>query len=294
VKNLSIGIKQSRLTAPQGRGIQFFPFENWQNEFAVSSELGLDEIEWVFEYENFENNPLFFKKGIFEVNKIIEKTGVVVRSVSFDYFIRRAFYKYDRENSNPILLENKDVFNHLFEGMSQIGSDFLVLPVLDDASIRNTYEEKLFVDFLSNIVHKAKKYNIVIGLESDYPPEKLKILLDKIANIKLTYDIGNSAGFGYDAKKEFELLGYYIKNIHVKDKPLHGHSVGLGTGNADFNTVFTEIKNIEYNDSIILETARGADMNEKQTIAEQISFVKNKISPPPRSSEHRHHARQID
>ena len=29
----STGIMQGRLTEPRGRGIQFFPFENWEREF---------------------------------------------------------------------------------------------------------------------------------------------------------------------------------------------------------------------------------------------------------------------
>ena len=39
-----IGIMQGRLTEPNGRGIQFFPFDNWRPEFEAAKEIGLDEI----------------------------------------------------------------------------------------------------------------------------------------------------------------------------------------------------------------------------------------------------------
>ena len=48
----SIGIMQGRLTQPKGRGIQFFPFDNWIEEFKVAKEIGLKEIEFIFDYDN--------------------------------------------------------------------------------------------------------------------------------------------------------------------------------------------------------------------------------------------------
>ena len=38
------GIMQGRLTSSEGRGIQFFPFENWQKEFFTAQEITLNEI----------------------------------------------------------------------------------------------------------------------------------------------------------------------------------------------------------------------------------------------------------
>ncbi len=46
-----IGIMQGRLTEPKGRGIQFFPFDNWSEEFAIVKEIGSNEIEYMFDYE---------------------------------------------------------------------------------------------------------------------------------------------------------------------------------------------------------------------------------------------------
>ena len=48
-----IGIMQGRLTCPKGRGIQFFPFDNWENEFYKAEKLGLDEIEFIFDFDDY-------------------------------------------------------------------------------------------------------------------------------------------------------------------------------------------------------------------------------------------------
>lgn len=60
---MNFGIMQGRLTKPKGRGIQFFPFENWENEFWIAKEIGLNEIEWIFDFDNFKENPLWTSEG---------------------------------------------------------------------------------------------------------------------------------------------------------------------------------------------------------------------------------------
>ncbi len=62
-KKMKYGIMQGRLTPSNGRGIQFFPFENWENEFYVARDIGLDEIEFIFDYPNYTQNPLWTSTG---------------------------------------------------------------------------------------------------------------------------------------------------------------------------------------------------------------------------------------
>ena len=52
----SLGIMQGRLTRTLGRGIQFFPFEEWKEEFKAAQEIGIDEIEWIFDYPDYQKN----------------------------------------------------------------------------------------------------------------------------------------------------------------------------------------------------------------------------------------------
>jgi hexulose-6-phosphate isomerase len=276
-EKLQYGIMQGRLTEPKGRGIQFFPFENWKNEFIDAVEIGLNEIEWIFDYEDYINNPLYFKKGQKEISKKIDETSVLVRSVCFDYFMRRPFYKYGKENSDNIFLENKMILCKVFDGMSNIGATLLEVPLVDNSSIKNSEEEKAVIDFLFDASDIAKKYNIVMGLESDYPPGTFRTLLEKIPNIRANYDTGNSSGLGYDAEEEIISIDGYICNLHIKDRVLHGTTVKLGTGNADFDKVFAALKKIGYKNSIIFQAARDEESREREIIVEQIDFIKEYI-----------------
>ena len=61
----------------------------------------------------------------------------------------------------------------------------------------------------------------------------------------------------YDFKDEVKYLKY-IKNIHIKDRFLNGHSVRLGNGNWDYKKFFKLIKN-NYKGNFILQTARNVN-----------------------------------
>lgn len=95
-----IGMMQGRLTRPKGRGIQFFPFENWENEFYTAKRLGLDEIEFIFDYEKYSENPLW-EQSTEKLKRVIDRSGIKIRSVCFDYFMRRAFYKRTGGEKKP-------------------------------------------------------------------------------------------------------------------------------------------------------------------------------------------------
>src|SRR3989344_3359367 len=93
MKNIRIGIIQGRLTPPRGRGIQFFPFDNWRAEFYLARDLGLHHIEWIFDLEDYRKNPLWTKAGRKEIKKIIAETGVSIDFICADYFMRNPFHK---------------------------------------------------------------------------------------------------------------------------------------------------------------------------------------------------------
>lgn len=272
-----IGIMQGRLTVPNGRGIQFFPFDNWQSEFEAVKEIGLDEIEFIFDYDNYEQNPLWEGNGE-KVKKISDITGIHIKSVCFDYFMRRPFYKYGGIRRSELLAENKKILGHVLENMKVIGSSLIEIPLVDDSSLKNEDEADAFRNFLLDILKNAPD-GICFGLETDLQPKQFKAYLDSFgqAGIGANYDSGNSSGIGYLPYEEVTTLNDYILNIHIKDRVYHGSTVELGTGSADFKELFRGLKEINYQGSFILQAARGEDGNEKNTVIQQSRFLKDWI-----------------
>jgi len=273
-----IGIMQGRLTEPKGRGIQFFPFENWEKEFYDAKEIGLDEIEFIFDYPNYEKNPLWQKAGLTKIQKIINETGVCVRSICFDYFIRRPFYKKEGHDLELLKKENTHIIKQVISAMDLLGISLIEIPLVDNSSLKNDYEKLHFKNWLNEIVLSSPK-NINFSLETDLPPEKFLAYIQDIGleNVGANYDSGNSSGIGYDLYQEVTTLGSYIFNIHIKDRVYRGGTVKLGNGSADFDRLFRGLKEINYKNSFILQAARGTDGNEKNNIVSQMLFTNHYI-----------------
>jgi len=271
------GIMQGRLTAPMGREIQFFPFENWQKEFTVAADLGLDEIEFIFDYEDYEKNPLWTEAGRKELKKVIDAAGVRIHAVCFDYFMRRAFYKADNDR-NILKSENENILLKIFRTMKELEIGLLEIPLVDGSSLKSFEEKTLFQNFILDVVKKVPS-GIKIGLETDMPPYEFREYLEVLDCdvIGANYDSGNSSGLGYDPYEEITVLGDKIFNIHIKDRKYMGQTVQLGTGSADFERLFVALREIKYKGAFILQAARGEEGKEKENIAWQLCFLKKYV-----------------
>lgn len=273
MSKMSIGIMEGRLTPSEGKGIQFFPFENWEKEFYTAREIGLNEIEFIFDYDNYESNPMWDDSEIERLKEVIKCTGVKVNSVCFDYFMRRAFFKSVKKK-NQLRQENKDILLKVISSMIQLDIKLIEIPLVDESSLADEKEKEEFRDFLIDVINSSKA-DILIGLETDLPPREFKQYLDYIAlsNVGANYDSGNSSGIGYDVCEEIAVLNKSIFNVHIKDRIYQGSTVKLGTGSADFPALFAELKKIGYEGSFILQAARGIDGNEAAEIREQMEFI---------------------
>ncbi len=272
---ISFGIMQGRLTPSKGRGIQFFPFDRWEKEFEIGKEIGLDEIEWIMDYDRYQDNPFWTDEGSEIVKSISSDTGVIIRSVCFDYFMRRPFFKAENTEQSGIRNENISFIERTLKSMSIVGANLLEIPFVDNSSIKNETDEKTVIEFVREVMRLANGYGVEVSLETDLPPIKFTQFLDSISNdIHANYDSGNSSGLGYQHDAEILSLGGKIANVHIKDRVLHGTTVKLGTGSADFELVFGSLKDIGYSKSIILQAARGDDGLEKDNIVKQLQFVK--------------------
>ncbi len=278
----SIGIMQGRLTPSRGRGIQFFPFENWNNEFEICKKLNLQEIEFIFDYDDYMNNPLWADEGIAMINGLIDTTGTRVRSLCFDYFMRRAFYKQRAESKERLREENKMILLRMFDAMNRVGGELIEIPSVDDSSIKNEIEKAEYRDFLKEIIDLTDELypQIMIGLETDLVVGDFVEFIDSVGSPRLgaNYDSGNSSGLGYDLYEEVIKLGKRILNVHIKDRVYRGTTVALGTGSADFDDLFKGLKETGYNGSFIIQAARGPEGQEETTIESQRDFIKKYVA----------------
>jgi len=271
----SLGIMQGRLTEPKGRGIQFFPFDNWAEEFAIAAELGLNEIEFIFDFDNYQDNPLWSETGLAKIQALAQEHGVKVNHICADFFMRRPFFRVDEVTRQ----ENVAILKQLIIAAHTINAHNVEIPLVDKSSIKTDEEQVTLIASLREVLPTAEQYNITLGLETDLAPQPFFQLLNECNSplIKANYDTGNSSGLGYNHREELEEFGSYIENVHIKDRLLGGTTVTLGTGNANFDQFFQALKPLNYQGSFILQVARGEEGEEKEAIKAYMSFVQDYI-----------------
>ena len=139
-------------------------------------------------------------------------------------------------------------FYFFLENCSELGIKVIVIPLVDNSSIKNMKEERNVINFFDKLENYIRSKKLLIAFESDYNPKKLKKFINnfKSSLFGINYDMGNSAGLNYDYKKEINLYYDRIFNVHIKDKDKSNISVPLFSGKAKILEIITLLLNKGY------------------------------------------------
>ena len=263
--NNKIGVMQGRLLPKYQGRYQAHPVGYWQDEFIVAKEVGLDCIEFILDYNEAEDNPLIKEGGIDEIMTVVEKTGVEVKTICADYFMKAPLHSEHIEIADS----SQKLMIRLLNNAAELCVTDVVIPCVDKSTLVNQSSINLFIEKLLPVIVIAEKHGINLSLETDLAPQLFFELLERIHSNRVTvnYDIGNSAALGYDSVEELECYGKRITDIHIKDRVLGGGPVKLGEGDADFSVFFNKLKDFDYQGPFIMQAYRdeeGVDIFKKQ------------------------------
>lgn len=255
--NNSIGFMQGRLSPQVDGKIQAFPWEDWRTEFPLAEQAGFGLMEWTLDQDRLYENPLLTKAGQDEILKLRAQHGIRVASLTGDCFMQAPFWKANGAVAEAL----KNDFVAVARACHAVGADQIVVPLVDNGGIESQEQEDALVGFMLQQLELLKALSVAVVFESDFCPAELARLIERFPQgvFGVNYDIGNSAALGYSAREEFAAYGQRILNVHVKDRVFRGTTVPLGTGNADFDAVFSELSRLNYAGRYILQTARAAD-----------------------------------
>jgi len=266
-----IGIMQGRLLPPQGGRFQCFPKERWREEFAFASAAGLDAIEWIYDLQGADANPVATDDGIAEMRALSRKHGIAVVSIDADYFKDRLFV-----TAPPAEFSELTAHLHWLIGRCHLaGITRIVLPFVDGSRIDTPEQLTRVVEMLRCVLPSAEEGGLELDLETSLDPEALAGLLGRLPYpmLKVNYDSGNSASLGYDVRQELAAYGKRIGGLHIKDRIRGGGSVPLGTGNADIPTLLAGLAEIEYSGDYVFEAARGVPGEEVAWARQNRAFL---------------------
>lgn len=273
-----IGIMQGRLSPPVSFRLQAFPTFTWQKEFENARSLGFDTIEWLFEAEDgrghtFTDNPVWKAAGRKEIRRLIETSGIQVKTCCADYFMPHPFFRV----SETERLESIQILNRLIENVAEIGVQSILMPVLEISEIRTPEEKALLLESLKGPLDLAAKKGLTLGLETELRAEQYLALVEDAHHpaLGVYYDTGNNAAQGHDIARDGEILASHLVGIHIKDRKRGGGSVLLGQGDADFAGFFKQVMKVGYQRPVILQTQFGEQFLE--IARRHLEYIRNCI-----------------
>ena len=265
---------QGRLLPKYKGNYQAHPIGYWQSEFKIAQDIGLDCIEFILDFNKADENPLLKKDGVEEIKALVKKTGVKVQSICADYFMEAPLHSINTEVSK----QSQTTMLRLLDNAALLGVKDIILPCVDNSSLKNTDSVDRFIKQMLPVVEIAEEKKINLSLETDLSPNPFLKLLDRFSSeyVTVNYDIGNSAALGYDPVEELNSYGDRITDIHIKDRVFEGGSILLGEGNADFNVFFNKLTEFDYKGSFIMQAYR--DEEGVEIFKKQLSWVMQYLS----------------
>ena len=268
-----IGFMQGRLSPLINGRIQAFPWENWKDEFSLAQQINIHLMEWTLDLEHLYENPLLTETGQAEIRALCQSHELSIPSLTGDCFMQKPLWK--AQGAKRTVLEHD--FVEIAKGCTAIGISMLVVPLVDNGRLEDIDQEDNLVAFLESQADFLAALGLKVLFESDYVPQELARFISRLDRglFGINYDIGNSAALGYNPQDEFAAYGQRIVNVHVKDRVLGGTTVPLGTGSANFDTVFATLAQIDYQGNFILQTARAADGNHADSLCTYRDMITN-------------------
>jgi len=249
---MNLGIVQGRLSPPVDNKIQEFP-ERWKEEFVLLRHFGLNHIEWIFTKKTFPQNlQLDLRNYSFEINSIC-CDHLIDKRITDSEFLS----KYLRSVCEFALYNN-------------IKS--ITIPLLEESKISIAE----FSQFTDKMLHYGEIYpELFFCFEMDAPYQLAVELAKKSNNFLLTFDTGNITDWGYEPSAYLFAIKKYLANVHLKDVHFtDSHSIWPGAGKTDFDLIFKTLAAINYTSTFTLQTARGEDGREWETIRKHTQYFK--------------------
>lgn len=266
---------QGRALPQEVNSIQYFP-PNWRSEFPLIQKLGFFGIEWIYDKKSEYNNPILNNNGRKEMIQLSLKNRISLENIVFDWFLIHPLLNND-DFSDKQKIEK---LLKLIELSAKVGFKRIILPMLEQNSLSIKKRKLKFIDiFRTQVIDSLTTHKIEMHLETDLTPQDEFNLIKEFDNdiMRICYDIGNSASFGFPPSS-INIIKDHVGSVHIKDRIIGGDSVPLGQGSVDFLAVFSILNKINFDGPYTFQVYRNKKSNNIDILEKSIMFINNIIS----------------
>ncbi len=230
---------QGRVRPERLDAYQIFPSSAWREELHEIGSIGFDFVE------------LLYDRRLACVAATKDAPQCRAESVCADFLT-----SVSAVDSPAVFVEALD---EAIRWARRRGAGVLVVPFFQENALSSAAELRQVLDLLSETGADETAGDRVLALEAPLTAEDLRAAFGEhsFESVKLCYDLGNARADGLRPEDELLALSDLVGHVHVKDRPVNGPNVPLGTGDVDFEACFRSLDRIGYDGLVTLETHYG-------------------------------------
>lgn len=233
--------------------------EDIEESFRIASEIGFDGIEFPFLARDYQTELLWTAEGAQQVRAMAEHYGLELPSCVAGRYNLRGFAAEDPE----VREEAVEVMLGLIDGCAEAGIETILTAFFGEMAMDTEQKVQWGIEGVKRCAPKAESRGVTLALEGTVPVETWLRMIDAIGSdaVGVYYDVANAMTYGYDSSAEMPVLmeAGLLRQIHIKDMTRDRKNMPLGRGEVDFDAVGRTIREIGYDDWLVLETPSSGD-----------------------------------
>ena len=268
-----VGVMQGRLSPRPEHRLQAFPHQTWPEEFALAKRLGFSYLEWIYEADRAQENPIASSAGRAAIRACARESGLPVASVCGDYFMIHRL----SGGTEQARRENAAAMSELVHWTRELGATRILLPLLETSAVDTPELKAQVSDSIRLVCPALETYDVVLGLEMEIPGQDYAALIRGVghAHVRAYYDTGNSTAQGLNIESDVVPLLPFLEAVHLKDRVAFGTSRPFGQGNANFDGFFSVLARAGYAGDFL--TQHYFDAEPEASAAHSLSFVRSQL-----------------
>ena len=268
-----VGVMQGRLSPRPSHRLQAFPHETWPEEFALAKGLGFSYLEWIYEAERCQENPIASARGRSAIRACAAASGLPVGSVCGDYFMIHRL----SGGSAQARIDNAAALSELVHWTRELGASRILLPLLETSALNTPELVHEATESIRRVTPALEACDVVLGLEMEIPGKEYAAVVRGIghAMVRAYYDTGNSTAQGFDIAKDITPLLPLLEAVHLKDRLPFGTSQPFGHGAANFTEFFQVLSAAGYEGDFL--TQNYFDAEPLLSAVHSLAFVRQQL-----------------
>jgi len=268
-----IGVMQGRLSPRPENRLQAFPHQTWPDEFAQAKRLGFSYLEWIYEAERAEENPIASSAGRAAIRACAAESGLPVGSVCADYFMIHRL----AGGSASERREHAAALSELVRWTRELGATRILLPLLETSALETREQVREATESIQSVGPALEAYDVTLGLEMEIPGEAYAAVIRGIghSHVRAYYDTGNSTAQGLNIATDVLPLLPLLEAVHLKDRAVGGTSRPFGRGAANFKGFFSVLAQAGYQGDFL--TQHYFDAEPEASAAHSLGYVQSQL-----------------